>query len=502
MLTQQMSLNEARGTLVPRFFFVTVVFCCALASPMPAAAQQQPTGAQLAAAMEQTLVEAIARAEKSVVAIARIDTPDARAAEREQPGLVELARPKNPFDPDYVPDYFATGVVIGARGLILTQYHVVAENAEHFVSTVDRKVYRARVKAADPRSDLAVLEIDAKDLKPITLGDASKLRKGQIAIALGNPYAIARDGQASASWGIIANLARKAPPPTSEDGTRKQKDKLYHFGTLIQTDAKLNLGTSGGALVNLKGEMIGLTTSMAAISGYEQAAGYAIGVDDVFRQALKALEEGREVEYGLLGLQPTNLTPQDRAAGLSGVRISDVPPGTPADRAGLLVQDIITHLDGEAVQDADALILNVSKRPVESRVRVTVLRDRRAQRIDVELGKAHVPGHKIVTATPPLWRGILVDYSTAVPSEEMRRVRRTDLMRDGCVLVTQVEKDSPAWQAQLQPGMFVTHVAGTKVRTPKEFRTAILGKDGPVELTVFAADSTKGAETRVIKPAG
>jgi S1-C subfamily serine protease len=166
------------------------------------------------------------------------------------------------------------------------------------------------------------------------------------------------------------------------------------------------------------------------------------------------------------------------------------------------VQDVITHLDGEAVQDADALILNVSKRPVESRVRVSVLRDNRQQKIDVELGKAHVPGRKIVTVTPALWRGVHVDYSTAVPSDEMRRVRRTDLLRDGCVLITQVEKESPAWQAQLQPGMFVTHVAGTKVRTPKEFRTAILGKDGPVELTVFSADSTKGAETRVIKPAG
>ncbi len=208
------------------------------------------------------------------------------------------------------------------------------------------------------------------------------------------------------------------------------------------------------------------------------------------------------MEYGLLGVQPTNLTPQDRVAGLQGVRISDVPPGTPADRAGLAVQDVITHLDGEAVGDADTLILNVSKRPVEARVRVTVLRDKRQQKIDVELGKAHVPGRKIVTVTPALWRGVHVDYSTAVPSEEMRRVRRTDLLRDGCVLITHVEKESPGWQAQLQPGMFVTHVAGAKVRTPKEFRTAILGKDGAVELTVFAADSTKGVETRVIQPAG
>src|SRR4030095_2005596 len=114
--------------------------------------------------------------------------------------------------------------------------------------------------------------------------------------------AIARDGQPSASWGIVSNLARKngptpVPNPRSPTGSMSSKQTLSQFGTLIQTDAKLNLGTSGGALLNLKGEMVGLTTSMAAISGYEQAAGYAIAVDDVFRQALKALEEGREVEY-------------------------------------------------------------------------------------------------------------------------------------------------------------------------------------------------------------
>lgn len=452
---------------------------------------QQQSGLPAAAAIEQAMVEAIAKADKSVVAIARVDP-------MEPAGIAEpLARPRTPADPDFVPDHFGTGVIIDRHGLIVTQAHVVGEKSEHYVTTVERKVYKATVKASDPRSDLAVLKINADDLTPIKFGDASKLKKGQIVVALGNPYAIARDGQASASWGIIANLSRKAPPSPS-DGTTTGKEKLYHFGTLIQTDAKLNLGTSGGALVNLKGEMIGLTTSLAATAGYEQAAGYAIPVDDVFLRAVETLKQGREMEYGFLGVWPENLPEKDRASGRQGVRVANVVIGTPADRFGVQVDDVVTHVNGEPVHDADRLMLEVGKQPVESKVRLTVLRRERQQRIEVELTKFPIRGQKIVTAPQPSWRGLHVDFSTA-SIEHLQRVRRTDLLRDGCVFVADVERDSPAWKAELQPGMFVTHVGETRVRTPKEFRTAILGKDGAVELRVFSGDTTKGPETRVVR---
>jgi len=161
----------------------------------------------------------------------------------------------------------------------------------------------ARFSSDDQRrrrqSDLAVLELintsPNTKFTPITFGDAKKLKKGQIVIALGNPYAIARDGQPSASGGIISNLARKiGTKATVED------QSLHHFGTLIQTDAKLNFGTSGGALLNLKGEMVGLTTSLAATSGYEQAAGYAIPIDKEFLDIVDKHKKGQAVPYGFL----------------------------------------------------------------------------------------------------------------------------------------------------------------------------------------------------------
>src|SRR6185295_7105299 len=125
-------------------------------------------------------------------------------------------RPNNPPRPgehDFIPNEYATGVVVDPSGLILTAHHVLREDSDYYVTTADRKFYRARFRAADPRSDLAVLEISPpKPMTAITLGDAAKLKKGQIVIALGNPYAIARDGQPSASWGIVANISRKDGP--------------------------------------------------------------------------------------------------------------------------------------------------------------------------------------------------------------------------------------------------------------------------------------------------
>ena len=122
-----------------------------------------------------------------------------------------------PTDPDFIPNEYGTGVVIDARGLILTPYSLLADDSDYYVTTVDRKVYRAWVKGADPRSDLAVLAIDATDLTPITLRRRGRAEQGTDGLRLGNPYAIARDGQASAGWGIVANLGRKAPASPDEN---------------------------------------------------------------------------------------------------------------------------------------------------------------------------------------------------------------------------------------------------------------------------------------------
>lgn len=475
---------------------------------LPCAAYSQtaePGGLQAVATIEGAFVAAIAAAEKSVVAIARVKPADREAVSMLERAdvfnRIQFASPAQPGDPDFVPNEYGTGVVVDRGGLILTNYHVVSPGDQLFVTTVERKTYPARIKAADPRSDLAVLSIDARDLTPIKLGDASLLKKGQIVLTLGNPYAIARDGQASASWGIISNLARKAPLATDE-AIRPLKTTLHQFGTLIQTDAKLNLGTSGGALLNLKGEMIGLTTSLAATAGYEQAAGYAIPVDATFLRALEALKEGREVEYGFLGVRPSTFSQTEILTGSRGVKVDDVVPGTPAQRYGLRAGDVITHVNGQEVFEADQLVLHVGKLSVDAVVRLTVQRDGQVLPVLVELTKNWVPGKKIVTNLPPAWRGLRVDYATASRQFQEQLRQNRGIETDGCIVVTDVEQNSAAWKEGLRPEMFISHVAGTRVGSPKQFRAATTGKDGPVELKVLSPEGGQPATHTVPPSAG
>ncbi|MFH1920032.1 MAG: trypsin-like peptidase domain-containing protein [Planctomycetota bacterium] len=453
---------------------------------------QEPSALGVATAMEQVVVDAIARAERSVVAIARVEKP--RAGEtlnlefRPDPfgERTTLFGSPRPTDPDFIPNEYGTGVVVDRQGLILTAYHVLGEDSDYYVTTHDRKVFLATVKGADPRSDLAVLAVQATDLEPISLGDAPTLRKGQFVIALGNPYAIARDGQVSASWGIVANLARKAPL-VSDEAHPTGKSTLHHFGTLIQTDAKLNLGTSGGPLLNLKGEMVGLTTALAATAGYERSAGYAFPVDETFRRVVEALKLGREVEYGFLGIAPVNLRPEAVLSGLQGTLIERVVPGMPGQRFGLQSGDIVTTVNGKAIHDADELVLEVGRLPVESVVRLGVLRDDQRLELDIALTKLKVRGKKVVTAPAPAWRGMRVDYPSALLDPFAGGGLAGPAFDEG-VVVADVEEATRAWEAGLRPGMLVSHVDRVAVGNPKEFQEAVSGKTGSVELRLAELD--------------
>ncbi len=458
---------------------------------------QEPSGLGAAAAIESALVQSIASAEKSVVAVARVRKEQSgdsvRLELRPDPFGRRLAigNALPPTDPGFVPNEYGTGVVVDRRGLILTACHMLGdENDNYYITTADRRVYRAWIKASDPRSDLAVLSIDGADvasanLVPIRLGSAATLRKGQIVVTLGNPYAIARDGQASAGWGIVSNLGRKAPP-IPDDTDPSGKTTLHHFGGLIQTDARLHLGTSGGPLLNLGGDMIGLCVSQAATAGYESSAGYAIPVDATFRRVLDSLKQGREAEYGFLGIRPFNLQPPEIAAGVRGIR-GRVEPGTPAARSGLRDDDIITSVNDAPVYDSDSLVLEVGRLPVEAVAHLRVIRNGARQTIDVVLSKYPVRGRKIVTVRPEAWRGVRVDYASAfVEPDQPQRFGLP--MSDDAVAVSEVEQNTPAAQAGMKAGMLISHVDGRPVRTPKEFRSAIAEKTGPVQLRLLASD--------------
>lgn len=461
---------------------------------------QPPAALDIVDAVEQVVADAIERAEPSVVSIARVQQSEVATTPRPPfdpfGGPMNLQQAPGPKDPGFVPSEYGTGIIVDADGLILTAYHLLGDSDQYdyYVTGIDRVTHKATILGADPRSDLAILKVDASGLRPIKFGNADNLRKGQIVIALGNPYAIARDGQVSASWGIVSNLHRKAPREQTV-GAGAAGTTLHHYGTLIQTDAKLNLGTSGGALIDKTGQMVGLTTSLAAIAGYEKAAGYALPVDATFRRVVAALKEGREVEYGFLGIEPDNLTDQERRIVLQGMRVNRVFAGTPARDFGLIEGDIITTVDGKPVFDADSLVLEVGKQPVHKVVTLGVVRNSdQIQPINVRLAKFPVQGRKIYRPRES-WRGLLVDYKTATIQEARFRA----IPPGDAVVILDVEEDSPSWEAGLRRGMFITHVGNLRVESPEDFEAFVKGQDGNVRLRL--AESFDVPNTVEIKPA-
>ena len=481
----------------PHRRLAAVVLAIVTLGPAAPGSAQDPPALDAALALESALTEAIARAERSVVAIARY---------RKGRWLPALPDGPPPFAPGRVgaadeiaPNEYAAGVVIDPQGYILTNYHVLGDPAENdYRVWVQQRPFRAvgvrrveHVMGGDPWTDLAVLKIEAEGLEPIAFGDAKTLRKGQIVIALGNPYGIANDGEVSASWGILSNLGRPLPPTAASSDP--SKDSLYQYGGLIQTDMRLHLGTSGGALVNLQGEMVGLITALGTSQGYERSLGFAIPVNKEFLRTIDTLKRGHKAEFGFLGVAPDSLPDAQRSAGRHGAVVNHVVAGTPAAAAGLKEGDLITHVDGEPVYDRRTLMHELGKQPVAAEIRLTV--ERRAApgqrwreiQTTAKLSKRQATGARppYSLVPDPVWRGLQVDYATALPQTLLRQVV-PQLAPGGSLAVTHVERDSTSWKAGLRPGTLVSHVDGQPVSTPEEFFAAVAENPGSIRIRRLA----------------
>ncbi len=461
-------------------------------------ARDGPTSpADLVAALETVVADSVAKAEVSVVAIARTKADKGAATTaikgRNPESLPGPEEPNNPAlrpfgEPEEIVFDYGSGVVIGDEGQILTAFHVVRGARQIDVKAPGQRKFQAEILAADPRSDLAVIVpregpgVPRPKLTPIALGDAAKLRKGSFLLALGNPYNAGRDGRASASLGILANRQRRVEP--TRDDVEDLKVQLRHYPTLLQLDAKLNLGMSGGAVVNMKGELVGLTTDAANVSGFDAQAGYAIPVDALGRRVIDALRRGREVEYGMLGIE----RPDD----LSN-RLKSVVPGTPAGDAGLVLDDQIVSVGGLPVTDWDTLVTAINTFTPGQKVRMEVRRGAETLEKTVVLGKFDVRGEVIATTRPSLWRGLRVDYPSVAPNF-VRAQEVLQAMARGGVVVTEVIPGSPADVAGLRPGQVVLTVADRPVKSPLEFDRLVGEREGPIELT------TDGPGRVVVEP--
>jgi S1-C subfamily serine protease len=449
-----------------------------------------PSPVDVVAAIETAIADAIAKAEPSVVAIHRYkgensqETQAVRGRKRlsnlhepQQRFPFEGRIPRIPQQSNLISFDFGSGVVIGDRGQILTMYHVVKGARQLIVRAAERQEFDAEIIAADPRSDLAVIAPTESDgagpprLRPLPIGDAGRLRKGAFLIALGNSFNAARDGKPSASWGILSNIARKLDPDLDDMSIGRRPVRLLNYPTLLQLDTKLNLGMSGGAVINLKGELVGLTTMAASPAGFDAVAGYAIPMDTLGRRAVETLKEGKEIEYGLLGI---------RADPNYTNRVGEVTVNSPAALGQLQAGDEIIAINDAPVFDFDSLILAVNVHSAGDSVRLKIRRGDETIDRTLVLAKFPIDGELIATNRPKPWRGLRVDYTSALNLLTFGP-NFLDSPLPG-VVVVEVEEGSPAASAGIKKGQLIRRVGDRNVRTPRDFAQAVATLDGPVTL--------------------
>ncbi len=262
-----------------------------------------------------------------------------------------------------------SGVIIREDGMILTNEHVVQQAEKVVVVLHDGSSHEAVAIRADPRSDLAIVEIDAEDLEPAPLGDLSRVRQGHWAFVLGNPCGLGADGGMVMSHGIVTAIGRKL----QLDPTERR-----YYGNLIQTSAAVNPGNSGGPLVNIDGEVIGITTAISTRTGGNEGIGFAVPMEARTKAIIERLLRGEPIEYGYLGVTASTPAEVQRQtpAGLPacGAAVDQIEPGSPADRARLATGDVILEFDGITVEDADHLVRLVGAAPIGRPVSLTYSR--------------------------------------------------------------------------------------------------------------------------------
>src|SRR3989454_7755533 len=421
-------------------------------------------------------------------------TPVARAA---MPAVVNIASartvrgPAGPATPFFSDPFFrfffgperaprrerslGSGVIVTRDGYVLTNNHVVEGAQDIRVTLGDRREFTARLVGADSKTDIAVLKLPAGSFSIIPLGDSKRVDVAEVVLAIGNPFGLSQ----TVTMGIVSAVGR------ANLGIADYED-------FIQTDAAINPGNSGGALVNARGELIGINTAIFSQNGGYMGIGFAVPVN-MGRQVMEQIIKRGRLTRGYLGLTVQAATPAvARGLGLSearGVLVADVSPDGPAAAAGIRRGDVITAVDGKPVDDVGHFRNLVADTPPGTRVRLTVKRDGREEPIEVAVGE--LPD-RTPTAAAAGARGRPDAAGLSVADVTPELVRRLGLPSGiHGVVVTEVSPTGRAAEAGLRAGDVIQEVNRRPVRSAQDFTRALTeAADRDLVLLVNRAGTT------------
>ncbi|HMU56145.1 MAG TPA: DegQ family serine endoprotease [Nitrospira sp.] len=346
-----------------------------------------------------------------------------------------------------------SGVIVSADGYILTNNHVIDGAREVTVTLPDKREFTGKIVGTDPKTDLAVVKIDAQNLPTVIWGDASKLQVGEYVLAVGNPFGL----NSTVTLGIVSALGRG-------------RMGITQYEDFIQTDAAINPGNSGGALVNTKGELVGINTAIFSQTGGYQGVGFAVPTS-MSKPIYDSLVKNGKVVRGFLGIGIQDLNGDlAKSFGIKDVKgalVSDVREDSPADRGGLKQGDVIVSYQGSPVEDAVALQRMVTRTAVGAKTTLKLVRDGHEREVTVTIGE-QPDTSKVAKA-----EAVEKDYALAgLAVQDLDRDTARDLGLKGQpegVVVTGVAPDSGADKAGLMPGDVIREINRQPVKSVKEF---------------------------------